>query len=212
LGCPDGKKIVGVDGTKLVVWSEDASGEWQKSQLGPAANFFGTWLVSEGRKVITMKANYGGSERDEVSVWDTQTGQHLFVLEDQGSRFWGSVIDISRDGRKILTEGGFADPSRKEVFAVWDIETGDLLSVLNSGQPLSRTGPRNAKFNFDGSLVVQLSPEGELLLWQAVGRQSSPIKMKSKGTALYTSPSQNIFVTSPDFHQQIPWLFWSAEY
>ncbi len=150
----DGSLVLTVDGQfrfpRVQTWSLASEGEVAAFDK-PGRRVVSACFLDGGLRVITTYY------RDPVArVWDSSTGQELFVLEGHRARVSG--VSVSPDGKMIATA------SRDGTVRLWDIEQGKELEVLGPrpgslvGVKFSPDGRQVAAFGVGGAAVWELPP------------------------------------------------------
>ncbi len=138
---PDGKRIATESEDNVIkVWNANTGQEIKTLEGGSGSNISMGFIpnsksmafTSDGKRLITVI--YGETfqlnspfeeSSDEVTVWDTETGQEITKLNDISGMIFSIVF--SPDGKRIITEN--AEGS----FQVRDIETGQIILEKPSG-------------------------------------------------------------------------------
>lgn len=152
---PDGKAIIGSNGSTLVVWSIDTGTELFRlpaSDLQGGAAFPAVRVFSADGRVLAVGSS------GVLRVYDLKAGKELAKF-DTGTTRTGT-LSISADGGRVAVGWGrdsqsdLINPNARDVAVVWDVA---------SGRELFRVRQEEA------SGLVALSPDGRVL---AVPRSS----------------------------------------
>jgi WD40 repeat protein len=153
----DGMRVVGHSLRGLIgVW-DAANGQ----RVGPARGPFPMPYVSspDARRV------FSGSREGKGKLWDTETGEVIPPIFEQGSPLF-SPLGFSPDGRRLLTT------SQQPSLTVWDVATGrPTLPPLPTGGPLG-----SATYSADGHRILTVAAGGKVRLWDALtGQPLTPL-------------------------------------
>src|SRR5205823_6121184 len=104
---PDGQHLAGVDAQKTArVW-ESGTGREIHSLRGST---LGVAFSADGRRLVTAAPK-------AVSVWDTQTGKEVQVIELQGPPTTVRSVAFNRDGQRLaMLIGEFQKPAQVKVW------------------------------------------------------------------------------------------------
>jgi WD40 repeat protein len=99
----------------------------------------------------------------EVRVWDTVTGQELYILRGHTNCVWS--VSFSPDGKRLASAAGpYVGPGKTDKYPgevkIWDMRTGQEVCTLQGhagpvyGVTFSPDGRRLATANADGSVKI----------------------------------------------------------
>jgi WD40 repeat protein len=151
----DGRRLIALSSKGLISVLDAATGQPDGPARGPFS--FPLLVSPDGRR------GFSGSREGKGRLWDTETGQAVPPLFEQGSPLI-SPMGFSADGRRILTT------SQQPFLSVWNAATGrPMLPPLPTGGPVAR-----AAFSADGRRILTLaygSFDGKVRLWDATTGQ-----------------------------------------
>jgi WD40 repeat protein len=101
----------------------------------------------------------GGSQRDDILLWDLRTGAQRFRMTGHKGRILG--FDFSPDGRVL------ASASWDGTAGLWDVATGQRLATLR-GHLL---GVNSVAFSPDGQRLAAGTGDGFIKLWNVADGQ-----------------------------------------
>jgi WD40 repeat protein len=105
---PDGKRMVSLSGTGLILWDIDTGKIVRRFGDG-----FAGWALAlsrDGKRVVA-----GGTDRT-ARVWDLETGAEIQKLAGHTDAVWGAAL--TADGKTAITGG------RDRAIIVWDVAKG----------------------------------------------------------------------------------------
>lgn len=157
---PDGKTVIAIENTEGMRAWDIATGKerWQVK----ARNGFALVMAPDGR---TIAKGLGGDDRQQVSLWDADTGKHLRTLG--AIKRSVAALAYSQDG-KLLAAGDGASISHggkktdnASTVRLWDPSDGRLLRELKG----HTSGVTAVVFAPAGSVLASASHDATIRLW-----------------------------------------------
>lgn len=178
------------DGRKVKLFDRD-------NENGVEHNYYSHFLVtnSDGTKILT---SYGDSSF--AKVWDAQTGEVLFMLNENSF--------FLRDARFSIDNKYIATMTDSNTY-IWNAKTGELIHHLN----YHKDNVEYSFFSADGKYLATSSWDSTIVIWELeTGKKITRLKMPSKEpeTVVFNTDGSRI-LTVPDISINNIIKYWDTE-
>jgi WD40 repeat protein len=183
-------------------WPENSRGEIQPAAFSP-----------DGRQLLTLFRGYHGGDPAAMGhpwIWDTVTGQRLFVLRRSTHSTNAVTGQFNRDGSRVtlVHRSGSFITEKDLLVTYWDTATGKEADIA---VPLKGHADKilSVVFSRDGQRIVTASQDKTARIWDATvaGDFTSGRGCWTRVTGAHLTADGQRLLTSP-----IPWRLPASEF